>query len=208
MTVKPETTTSAPLKDLIDYTWQHGHETNKPTNVDPLISYAFYHQYDATVGDCLAGDTFNKLWLIALPAFLGALFWWYWNVIMRRAAPSPVSLLTIKCQRQRGLALNNLGSTYVELQRFDEAITCYQQSLAIWRETGDRYGEGQTLNNLGNAYQEMGQRDRAVRCWREAAAAMRDAGDHEQAGRLEQRAADAQARRRRWWRRGSRSAGI
>jgi hypothetical protein len=63
------------------------------------------------------------------------------------------------------------------------AIGCYQDSLAICRETGDRYGEGQTLTNLGIAYTKMRQPDRAAMCWREAAAAMRDAGDDEAAGR-------------------------
>jgi tetratricopeptide (TPR) repeat protein len=33
--------------------------------------------------------------------------------------------------------------------RWVEAEACYQQSLAICREFGDRVGEGQTLNNLG-----------------------------------------------------------
>ena len=41
-----------------------------------------------------------------------------------------------------GRALSNLGNAYRELRRFEEAIGCYQQSLAIYRETGDRHGEG------------------------------------------------------------------
>jgi hypothetical protein len=65
-------------------------------------------------------------------------------------------------------------------------------------EYGGQYGEGQTLTSLGQAYQEMRQPDRAAMCWREAAAAMHDVGDHEEAGRLEQLAVDAQAPRRRW----------
>ena len=52
----------------------------------------------------------------------------------------------------RARALNNLGIAYGELRRFEEAIGCYQEALAICRETGDRHGEGQTLNNLGLAY--------------------------------------------------------
>jgi len=101
-----------------------------------------------------------------------------------------------------GQTLNNLGLVYAELRRLEEAIGCYQQDIAICRETGDRHGEGQTLNNLGLAYQELRQPDRAAACWRDAAAAMRDAGDHEAAARLEQQAANARSRRRRW-RRGS-----
>ena len=97
-----------------------------------------------------------------------------------------------------GAALANLGVAYEELGRFEEAIGCYQESLTIFREAGDRYGEGQTLTNLGLAYQKLRQPDRAAACWRDAAAAMRDAGDHEQAAHLEQRAASARSRRRRW----------
>jgi tetratricopeptide (TPR) repeat protein len=76
--------------------------------------------------------------------------------------------------------LNNLGIAYGELRRLEEAIGCYQQSLAIFRETRDRYGEGQILTNLGNAYTKLRQPDWAAVCWRDAAAAMRDVCDHEQ----------------------------
>jgi tetratricopeptide (TPR) repeat protein len=79
------------------------------------------------------------------------------------------------------------------VRRFEEAIAYYEQDLAICRETGDRYGEGQTLDNLGTAYQEMMQSGRAAVCWRDAAAAMRDAGDHEEAALLDQKAASAEA---------------
>jgi tetratricopeptide (TPR) repeat protein len=93
------------------------------------------------------------------------------------------------------------------VRRFEEAIACYEQDIAICRETGDRYGEGQTLEYLGGAYREVRQPGRAAACWREAAAAMRDAGDQQEAARLEQLAADAQTGQR-WWRRASRSAEI
>ena len=111
-------------------------------------------------------------------------------------------------RRGEGGALNNLGVAYKGLRRYEEAIDCFQQDIAICRETGDRYGEGVTLANLGNLYQEMRQGDRAAMCWREAAEAMRDAGDNEEAGSLEQLAAGAQSRRRRWWRWGNRPTGI
>jgi tetratricopeptide (TPR) repeat protein len=84
------------------------------------------------------------------------------------------------------------------VRRFEEAIACHEQDIAICRETGDRYGEGQTLDNLGNAYQEMGESGRAAACWREAAEAARDVGDHDQAAHLEELAANAQSQRRRW----------
>jgi hypothetical protein len=49
-------------------------------------------------------------------------------------------------------ALTNLGVSYQEPGRLEEAISCYQQSLAIMRETGDQHGEGTALTSLGLAY--------------------------------------------------------
>jgi tetratricopeptide (TPR) repeat protein len=97
-----------------------------------------------------------------------------------------------------GMALNNLGPAYAELRRLEEAIGCFEQSLAIFRDTGDRHGEGLALIYLGSAYQALRQPDRAAACWRGAAAAMREAGSGEAAAGLEQLAANAQSRRRRW----------
>jgi tetratricopeptide (TPR) repeat protein len=111
-------------------------------------------------------------------------------------------------RHSEGMALGNIGTAYSELRRFEEAVPCYQQSLAIFRETGDRYHEGQILDNLGTAYREMRQHDQATMCWREAAVAMHDAGDHEEAGRLEQLAANVQSRRRHRWQRANRSSEI
>ncbi|HJY59028.1 MAG TPA: tetratricopeptide repeat protein [Streptosporangiaceae bacterium] len=54
-----------------------------------------------------------------------------------------------------GSALNNLGMAYCQLWWLEEAIGCFQESLAIWRETGDRDGEGTALGNLGGAYQQL-----------------------------------------------------
>jgi hypothetical protein len=37
-----------------------------------------------------------------------------------------------------------------EFRRFDEALTAYQEDLAICRETDDRHGEGTALNKPRN----------------------------------------------------------
>jgi tetratricopeptide (TPR) repeat protein len=89
-------------------------------------------------------------------------------------------------------------TVYQKLGRFEEAIGCYQDAAAIYRETGDRYGEGLTLSNLGLAYQELQRSDQAIASWRRAASAMRDAGDHEQAVHLDRAAANTEARPRSW----------
>ena len=44
--------------------------------------------------------------------------------------------------------MNNLGVALGEVRRFEEAITAHQDAAAIFRETGDRHGEGTALSNL------------------------------------------------------------
>jgi hypothetical protein len=45
-----------------------------------------------------------------------------------------------------------------------DAITSYQQAVAILRETGDRHTEGQALVNLGVLYLKMLRRGQATTC--------------------------------------------
>ena len=40
------------------------------------------------------------------------------------------------------MARNNLGVALQEVRRFEEAITAHQDAVGIFRETGDRHGEG------------------------------------------------------------------
>lgn len=54
-------------------------------------------------------------------------------------------------------SLGNLGLAYADLGQVEQAISHYQQALAIAREIGDRRGEGNRLGNLGNAYADLGQ---------------------------------------------------
>jgi hypothetical protein len=51
-------------------------------------------------------------------------------------------------KRRIGVILNNLDNVYRAQGQYAEAEACYQQSLAIKREFGDRVGEGKTLENL------------------------------------------------------------
>ena len=97
--------------------------------------------------------------------------------------------------------LNNLGYAYQESGRPGDAIISCQEALAILRQVGDGEGAIKSLISLGTAYLGLGKPDRAAGCWQEAAAAAREAGDHEAAARMEQLAANAEARRRRWWQR-------
>lgn len=60
-----------------------------------------------------------------------------------------VGLLGDRRPGGEGHTVNGLGEVYREQERLEEAITCYQQALAIPREEGDRHVEGTAMNNLG-----------------------------------------------------------
>ena len=79
--------------------------------------------------------------------------------------PPPTAPRNVGDRYGEGTALNNLGPALLEVRRFDEAITAYQQDLDIGRETGDRHGEGIALNKLGNAKRQA-QGSRRRRFWR------------------------------------------
>jgi len=61
-----------------------------------------------------------------------------------------------------------LGLSHRDLRRFDEAIGCLQQAVAIHREVRDRYTEGWTLDYFGLALQRARDMDAARACWQEA----------------------------------------
>ena len=67
------------------------------------------------------------------------------------------------------MALNNLGLALREVRRFDEAITACRDAAAIYRETGDRHGEGIALDNLGLALREMRRFEEAITAYQDAA---------------------------------------
>ena len=54
--------------------------------------------------------------------------------------------------------------------------------LAIYRETGDRHGEGMALDNLGLALREVGRFEEAISAHQDAAAIFRETGDRYREG--------------------------
>lgn len=60
------------------------------------------------------------------------------------------------------LELNELGIDYRHIGRFDEALSVFEESLALYRRIEDIEGEGMVLYNLGSVYAEMGDVGRAL----------------------------------------------
>jgi tetratricopeptide (TPR) repeat protein len=77
---------------------------------------------------------------------------------------------------------NNLGLVYDALGQKQEALRYYEQALAIWREVGDRRGEGSTLNNLGLVYDDLGQKQEALQYYEQALTITREVGDRTHEG--------------------------
>jgi hypothetical protein len=53
---------------------------------------------------------------------------------------------------------------------YEEAITCQQDALPIFRQLGDRHGEAEALRDLGDALRAVGHDREAGTAWREALA--------------------------------------
>ena len=74
---------------------------------------------------------------------------------------------------RRGLALDpgislahyNIGTSYLEMERYEEAIASFEAALEL------KPGMMEALNNLGNAYHHQGRHELAIETFREALAA-------------------------------------
>jgi tetratricopeptide (TPR) repeat protein len=70
-----------------------------------------------------------------------------------------------------------LGDSYWITGQAEKAIGCYQQALAIARETGDRGSEGTYLGGLGLSYRGLGRTDKAIDHYQQALAIARETGN-------------------------------
>ncbi len=83
-------------------------------------------------------------------------------------------------QMLAGHALASLGDCYLDGREFDGAESCFQQSLRIRRELGDRRGEGWMLHRLASAYRKRGDKEAAAAMFSKAA----DLGEEHSIGDL------------------------
>lgn len=73
--------------------------------------------------------------------------------------------------------LSELGSLYFSIAEYSKALPCLNQSLTIWREIGDRAGEGTTLNNISQIYDARGDYETALKYLEESLTIRRETGD-------------------------------
>ena len=63
---------------------------------------------------------------------------------------------------------NSLGYAHHELADHQQAAICYQRSLGLYRELGDRYFEAGALDRLGDVHLSAGDSGAARRAWAQA----------------------------------------
>jgi tetratricopeptide (TPR) repeat protein len=76
-----------------------------------------------------------------------------------------------------GRSIHNLGMVYRAQNRWEEAINCYEQSLAIFCELGNKQGESHSLDNLGIVYNSQSRSNEAIDCHNRSLAICRELGD-------------------------------
>ena len=75
--------------------------------------------------------------------------------------------------------LDNLGETYSDMGRGQEAFNHFNQALAIWREVGEQGGEALTLNSMGRAYADMGLKQNSLDVFNRALSISRTIGNRQ-----------------------------
>ncbi|MFB2876741.1 CHAT domain-containing protein [Floridanema aerugineum] len=73
--------------------------------------------------------------------------------------------------------LYQLAEQQYRQSQFREAIRNLEQALVIYREIGDRRGEGTTLTGLGAVYRSLGQYPKALEFYQQSLAIRREVGD-------------------------------
>ncbi|HTT55422.1 MAG TPA: tetratricopeptide repeat protein [Streptosporangiaceae bacterium] len=79
----------------------------------------------------------------------------------------------------RGLAaaLNSLGWVHALLGNTQQAFTYSEQSLALFRDLGDRWGEAAALDSIGYAHHRLGRHQQAVSYFEQVLAIDQELGD-------------------------------
>jgi predicted ATPase/DNA-binding SARP family transcriptional activator len=85
-------------------------------------------------------------------------------------------------QDRRAMALESKSGLYLETGRYAEAKELARKALALYKELGNRRGEGGTLHNIGLVCANLGQYEEALNFHQQALAIFREIG--EQAGHV------------------------
>jgi serine/threonine protein kinase len=88
-------------------------------------------------------------------------------------------------RRRQMVALNEIGSSYLDIGQYPAAEASYRQVLALAREEGDREAEGHALGNLGVVFAQTWRYREAEGAHKECLAIARELGDRPMEGRVQ-----------------------
>jgi predicted ATPase/class 3 adenylate cyclase len=121
---------------------------------------------------------------------LGASLWQFWDThahvtegldwleqILAGSGELPPTGLTAASKRARARFLDGVARMCTRRSEFDRAKETCAQSLALWRELGDRAGTAEVLNNLGDLNRQLGDRRTAQVMVEESLALFRAVAD-------------------------------
>ena len=80
----------------------------------------------------------------------------------------------------RAHALNSMGTVLESMGKLQEALKYYNESVQLFRATGDKMGEASVLNSVGKVYWALGQRLKGMRSCQRALSIARAARDRRQ----------------------------
>jgi tetratricopeptide (TPR) repeat protein/transcriptional regulator with XRE-family HTH domain len=86
-------------------------------------------------------------------------------------------------RRAESRFLSHLAALCHQQGRWQEATSCYEESLSISHSLNDRQGEAWALHGLGGVHRRRGELDRASQCQEASVTIFRDLGDTEGEGR-------------------------
>ncbi|MBT9098825.1 tetratricopeptide repeat protein [Methylovulum psychrotolerans] len=87
-----------------------------------------------------------------------------------------------EASRTKSDLLCRLGMLYGSLGNYEQALGCYQRTLQIQRDIGDKAGEGATLSNIATIAHAKGDYKKALMSLKEALQIDREVGDKESEG--------------------------
>lgn len=100
----------------------------------------------------------------------------YWPLANRGLSGDRIALNELAARTARELgdrrgeaqALEDLGTVWGQVGRFEESVAHNREALALWRDLGDPMGEQGCLAGLGVTHQQHGKYDEALSCLDEA----------------------------------------
>jgi tetratricopeptide (TPR) repeat protein len=133
------------------------------TSLDAALNWCEQERPGLAAGVRLAADSGLHEIAWKLPAATMSFYFRraYWGDWVTTHKTGLASARVLGDRQAEGWMLNNLGMVYGR-QRMPEAIECFEQALAIYRDLGDVQGESRAATNVANAYFDLGRFSEAL----------------------------------------------